>query len=93
MKRIFASIPFVPLAYALFRFLGFYGSAWAARMKAADPLFPQTALEMLQKTCADLFLFFIPFLLMVAAVQLVFSRIWGYLMEREHSHYEAEMKK
>ena len=93
MKRILTSIPLVPLAYLVFRFLDLYGNAWVARMRAADPLFPQTVLEMLQKTCADLFLFFIPFLLMVAAIQFVGSRVWGYFVERERVHYEAELKK
>lgn len=93
MKRILASIPLVSLAYIVFRFLNLYGNAWAARMRAADPLFPQTALEMLQKTCVDLFLFFIPFLLMVAAIQFAVSRVWGYRGERERVHDEAELKK
>ena len=93
MKRILTSIPLVPLAYLVFRFLDLYGNAWVARMRAADPLFPQTALEMLQKTCVDLFLFLIPFFLMVAAIQFVVSRVWGYLVERERVHYEAELRK
>lgn len=93
MKRILTSIPLVPLAYIVFRFLDLYGNAWAARMRAADPLFPQTALEMLQKTCADLFLFLIPFLLVVIAIQFVASRVWGYLVERERVHHKAGRKK
>ena len=93
MKRILTSIPLVPLAYLVFRFLDLYGNAWVARMRAADPLFPQTGLEMLQKTCVDLFLFLIPFLLMVAAIQFAVSRVWGYRGERERVHDEAELKK
>ena len=41
MKRILTSIPLVPLAYLVFRFLDLYGNAWVARMRAADPLFHQ----------------------------------------------------
>ena len=93
MKRILTSIPLVPLAYLVFRFLDLYGNVWVARMREADPLFPQTALEMLQKTCVDLFLFFIPCLLMVAAIQFAVSRVWGYRGERERVHDEAELKK
>ena len=40
-----------------------------------------------------LFLFLIPFLLMVAAIQFVGSRVWGYFVEREQIHYEAELRK
>ena len=93
MKRILTSIHLVSLAYIVFRFLGLYRNAWVARMREADPLFPQTAMEMLQKTCVDLFLFFIPCLLMVAAIQFAVSRVWGYLVERERVHYESELKK
>lgn len=93
MKRILTSIPLVSLAYIVFRFLNLYGNAWGARMREADPLFPQTALEMLQKTCVELFLFFIPCLLMVAAIQFAVSRVWGYRIERERVHHKAELKK
>ena len=93
MKRIITAIPLAPLGYLLFRFLDLWGRGWTERMRAIDPQFPQTCLQMLQKACIELFTSLIPFILLVFAIQFIFSRVWGYFVERERAHYEAELRK
>ena len=93
MKRILTAIPLAPLSYMVYRVLDLYSRAWEMRMRLTDPLFPQTLAHVLQKACVDLFASFVPFLLMVLSIQFIFSRAWGYFVERERVHYEAESRK
>ena len=93
MKRIIAAIPLAPLSYMLFRFLDLCGRGWTERLKAADPQFPQTCVQMLQKAGIERFTWLIPLVIMVLAIELLISRVFGYLVERERIHYEAETKK